>query len=153
MRLLLFLLLNFGALYVGALFMGQSPAENEWYQSLSKAPWTPPGWVFGAAWTTIMICYAVYLSSVVRTDDSLTKKRLILSYALQLFLNVFWNPLFFNWHLTELALFCILSLLAVIVYQLLKLSPHSVYLKLLLLPYALWLGIAVSLNFFVVLMN
>ena len=153
MRLLLFLLLNFGALYLGALFMGQSPAENEWYQSLSKAPWTPPGWVFGAAWTTIMICYAVYLSSVVRTDDSLSKKRLIISYALQLFLNVFWNPLFFNWHRTELALFCILSLLAVIVYQLLKLSPQSVYLKLLLLPYALWLGIAVSLNFFVVLMN
>ncbi|NDH69532.1 MAG: tryptophan-rich sensory protein, partial [Gammaproteobacteria bacterium] len=47
MRLLLFFVLNFGALYVGALLMNGSPATNEWYQQLDKAPWTPPGWFFG----------------------------------------------------------------------------------------------------------
>ena len=36
--------------------------QTEWYLNLNKAHWTPPGWVFGAAWTTIMICFSIYLS-------------------------------------------------------------------------------------------
>jgi hypothetical protein len=47
LRLILFLIINFGALGIGGLLLG-NPATNEWYQSLNKAPWTPPGWVFGA---------------------------------------------------------------------------------------------------------
>lgn len=45
----LFFIINFGALGLGALLMDSSPIENEWYVQLNKAPWTPPGWVFGAA--------------------------------------------------------------------------------------------------------
>ena len=52
----LFLLLNFGALAIGSYFMNNGPQSN-WYLTLNKAPWTPPGWVFGVAWTTIMICF------------------------------------------------------------------------------------------------
>jgi tryptophan-rich sensory protein len=53
---LLFFILNFAALAVGGLFTG-SGVSSEWYQNLDKAPWTPPGWVFGAAWPFIMICF------------------------------------------------------------------------------------------------
>ena len=54
-RLFVFLLINFGALALGGLFTSDG-VISDWYEQLNKAPWTPPGWVFGAAWTTIMVC-------------------------------------------------------------------------------------------------
>jgi tryptophan-rich sensory protein len=27
------------------------------YLNLNKAPWTPAGWVFGAAWTSVMLFF------------------------------------------------------------------------------------------------
>lgn len=59
--------------------MGGSPADNDWYTSLNKAPWTPPGWVFGFAWTTIMILYSIYLSRVFK---SLPNEKLKLAVVL-----------------------------------------------------------------------
>ena len=47
---ILFLIINFGGLAIGNWFMNNGPI-SEWYLNLNKAPWTPPGWVFGVAWT------------------------------------------------------------------------------------------------------
>ena len=41
-RLILFLIINFGALAVGGFFTGKG-ASSDWYSSLAKAPWAPPG--------------------------------------------------------------------------------------------------------------
>ena len=59
LRFILFSIINFSALYLGLLFSGEA---CRWYYNLIRAPWEPPGWVFGAAWTTIMICLAFYMS-------------------------------------------------------------------------------------------
>lgn len=152
-RLLVILALNFGALYIGALFMGGSPADNVWYQSLNKAPWTPPGWVFGAAWTTIMVCYAFYVHHVLSQGESRQRNLVIVSYVIQLFLNVVWNPLFFNWELPWIALIFLFSLFLLVGWQLFRLSTKNAYQKFLIMPYLLWLMIALSLNLFVVLNN
>ena len=47
-RIIIFLVLNFGALGIGGLFTGKG-VPSEWYNELNKAPWSPPGWVFGFA--------------------------------------------------------------------------------------------------------
>ena len=144
------LILNFGALAIGGLLMGGSPASNEWYISLNKAPWTPPGWVFGFAWTFIMICFTFYIYNVINIKKSL--KFTLLLYILQWVLNVLWNPLFFKYHLTILALITILLLFAVLlvmVFQVKTRQKHLFY----ILPYLLWLLIAISLNFYVVAYN
>ena len=57
LRTTIFLIINFTALAFGGLFTSEG-VPSEWYLSLLKAPWTPPGWVFGFAWSIIMICYA-----------------------------------------------------------------------------------------------
>ena len=95
-RLLTFLVLNFGALYIGALLMGGSPAENEWYQSLDKAPWTPPGWMFGVAWTIIMICFSIYMSELSVRYSGKKLQLLTLLFSVQWVFNVSWNLIFFN---------------------------------------------------------
>ena len=61
--LLFFLLINFSALTIGSWLMDNGP-QTDWYKGLNKAPWTPAGWVFGFAWTTIMICFSIYMTAL-----------------------------------------------------------------------------------------
>jgi translocator protein len=152
-RLIVFLGLNFGALYLGALLMGASPADNVWYQSLNKAPWTPPGWVFGAAWTLIMICYSIYMSLIAVQYEGQLQKKLFISYGIHLILNIAWNPLFFQFHLTGLSALVLFALVYVLILIHLSYSRKKTILNLLLAPYLLWLMIASSLNLYVLIMN
>lgn len=148
--LLLFLLLNFGALAIGGSFTADGVA-SDWYQNLNKAPWTPPGWVFGAAWTFLMVCYSMYLAFA---QNQFQNKRLFWGvYLLQWVLNVAWNPLFFKYHWTEVALIDLLALTAVIYFSLLRFIPLRSWKAWLLLPYAIWVVIATSLNAYIVCMN
>ena len=148
--LLLFLVLNFGGLAIGNWFMGDA-VTSPWYTNLNKAPWTPPGWVFGAAWTLIMVCFSVYLSYLFSIRKS---KFVIAVYTLAVLLNVSWNYFFFNQHVTSIALFVITLLLLVIIYFFISFGDDKLSkLKYLLLPYIIWLCIAVSLNGYVVFNN
>jgi benzodiazapine receptor len=104
-RLIIFLALNFAALAIGGLFTSKG-VPSDWYVSIAKAPWTPPGWVFGTAWTTIMICFGVYMAYLWPVIEN--KNILIGLYAVQWILNVGWNPTFFYYHnvLAGLLLIC-----------------------------------------------
>ena len=145
----LFLLINFVGLALGSYLMNSGPT-SDWYMGLSKAPWTPPGWVFGAAWTTIMICFSIYLSKLFVVDET-TKQRFI--YGAQVFLNVIWNYVFFNQHQVLLALVVIVLLTSLIFIYFFKLSNKVPKVKYLLLPYMIWLCIATSLNLYVLIHN
>lgn len=149
-RLLVFLLINFGALALGGLSTTKA-VKGTWYTGLVKAPWTPPGWVFGAAWTLIMICFSVYMAyawSSVR-DRSL----LLTVFIIQWCLNVGWNPVFFNLHYTSLGLVLIAALTVLVLFMLVRFNSDLGLKSTLLLPYTIWLFIATSLNAYVVLKN
>ena len=152
-RLVVFLVLNFGALYLGSLLMGGSPAENEWYQSIKKAPWTPPGWLFGFAWTIIMLAFSVYMWKLAGELKGKQLSALWFMFALQWVLNVVWNPVFFNWHLPVLALFILVLLIATLVFLQINFADAKPVYLLTISPYLLWLGIAFSLNLYVVIKN
>ncbi len=149
-KILLFLILNFLGLAIGGKFTGDG-VPSEWYQSLNKAPWTPPGWVFGAAWTTIMICFSIYLGVLWKaTSNNLL---FIVFFLLALTLNVAWNPIFFHYHEVLLGLIVISVLTLVIAFYLFYYWNDVKYYSLLLLPYLIWLLIATSLNAYVYLNN
>lgn len=139
----LFLILNFGALALGSLLMGSSPIENEWYIQLNKAPWTPPGWAFGIAWTTIMLLFTIYLT--IHEKEKLKDKRFITLFTLQFLSNVLWNPVFFYFHWIFLGMIIILILFISLI-LILHYFESSNWKLLLLLPYLVWLIIAFSLN-------
>lgn len=149
-RVVIFLVLNFAALGIGSLFTGQG-VPSDWYQGLNKAPWTPPGWVFGAAWTTIMICFAIYMAYL--WPQIANKKMLLALFLIQWILNVSWNPLFFHFKLPSLGLLVILSLTLVVGYFLFRHLTTIRWISVLIVPYFLWLLIATSLNAYIVLNN
>lgn len=142
----IFLAINFGGLAIGSFLMNEGPT-SDWYSSLNKAPWTPPGWVFGVAWTTIMICFSIYLAKLFTSE--INKKLIFSIFLIEFILNVSWNYLFFNQHLVFTALIGIVLLTAVIFYFYFNLSKNIGKYKYLLLPYMVWLCIATSLNLYV----
>ena len=147
--LILFLIINFGGLALGSWLMNNSP-NSDWYLNLDKAPWTPPGWVFGAAWTTIMVCFSVYL--VFLFIKNFSKKKLIL-FIIQVLLNVSWNYIFFNQRLVLFALVTITLLTSVIFYLFITYYKEQKRFSFLLLPYMVWLCIATSLNLYILIHN
>lgn len=149
-KIIIFAILNFGALGLGAYFMGEGPSSG-WYQNLNKAPWTPPGWVFGVAWTTIMICFSVYMAEL--WDNSVSINLVITMFAIQWVLNVMWNPSFFKYQQVLLGLI-IITLLTVVVAKLFFSNLSLLgYKSIWLLPYLIWLFIATSLNAYIFIKN
>ena len=147
--LILFLIINFGGLALGSWLMNNGP-NSDWYLNLDKAPCTPPGWVFGAAWTTIMVCFSVYL--VFLFIKNFSKKKLIL-FIIQVLLNVSWNYIFFNQRLVLFALVTITLLTSVIFYLFITYYKEQKRFSFLLLPYMVWLCIATSLNLYILIHN
>ena len=148
-RIIIFIVLNFGALSLGSFLMNNGP-QSLWYQSLIKAPWNPPGWLFGVAWFSIMACFAVYLSWAYPKAN---RKQFLLLFIPQWILNVGWNYVFFNQQLIDLGVI-ILILLTGIVYATLVVFHKTLKTKsLLIVPYCLWLVLACSLNIYIAIHN
>ncbi|MEN8928802.1 MAG: TspO/MBR family protein [Flavobacteriales bacterium] len=149
-RVPIFLVLNFAALGIGAYFTGPG-VESDWFKNLNQAPWNPPGWVFGAAWTFIMFCFAFFMAFCWETAGN--KKRIAILFGIQWILNVSWNPIFFGAQEVLIGLITISSLTFLIGYlffgNLKKLGLKAI----LVAPYLIWLVIATSLNGYVYLYN
>jgi tryptophan-rich sensory protein len=150
LQLLLFFLLNFGALAIGSLFTGKG-VPSDWYANLNKAPWTPPGWVFGAAWTLIMVCFSFYMAYAVGLVEQ--KGLLIGMFILQWILNVSWNPVFFYYHNMLFGLIMISALTVLVAVFLLKFWSVMGTANILIAPYFIWLIIATSLNAYALVQN
>lgn len=149
-RTVIFLLINFGGLAIGALFTSDG-VSSDWYGDLNKAPWTPPGWMFGFAWSLIMLCFSLYMAYL--WDSVAHKKSIVVLYAFQWGLNVAWNPVFYYLREVTAGLIDIMLLTVLIGYLLYNFWPLLRAKSVLLLPYFIWLLIATSLNAYIFLGN
>lgn len=123
---------------------------GEWYENLNRAPWNPPNWVFPVAWSFLYSCIAFV---GFKLADSAEPKVYYL-WLVQLGLNAIWSWLFFGQQMTLIALIDIVFLLAVVcVLTLLLFKTKKCIEGYLMLPYAAWLGLAVSLNAYIVVYN
>jgi tryptophan-rich sensory protein len=146
---IIFFIINFAALGIGSWLMDNGP-KSDWYLKQNQAPWTPPGWVFGVAWTSIMICFSFYMASLVKLVSNVF---VIGWFALQFVLNVSWNYIFFNQHLVSFGFIIILLLTLVVAIFLIKYLPISKAKSWLIAPYFIWLIIASSLNGYILFNN
>jgi tryptophan-rich sensory protein len=146
---IVFLILNFAALGLGTWLMGDG-AQSQWYLDLNKAPWTPPGWVFGAAWTSIMLLFSIYMAFLI---NARTTKKVIILFFVQFLLNISWNLVFFNQQLIAIGLAVITALTLIVAAFFVTYLNDLKWKSLLILPYLIWLGIATSLNLYVFIYN
>jgi translocator protein len=131
-------------------YFGSQFRPGAWYAALDKPPWTPPGWVFGPVWTVLYLFIAITGWLIFTRVGTAAAGAL---WLVQLVLNGLWSWLFFGLQRPLPALVDISLLLAAIVALLVHLAPRQRVAFWLMLPYALWVGYALALNFSIVLRN
>lgn len=145
---IIFILINFIGLAIGGIWTNQG-VSSDWYNNLIQAPWTPPGWVFGAAWTTIGLTFGLATSKFYLEKDH----DMVFFYILTWFLNLMWNPIFFTMKAPLLSLIIITNLSVLIGFMTHEMRVRHGKWVLTMLPYFVWLVIATSLNLFILIMN
>jgi len=120
--------------------------SSDWYRSLDRPSWQPPGAVFGPVWTVLYVLIAVAATLAYR-DVPGPRRRLVLGlFAANLALNLAWTWIFFQAHAPVAAGVEILVLLATIVALIRLLWPHNRAAALALAPYAAWVTFATALT-------
>ena len=70
-----------------------------WYASLKQPSWKPPDWAFGPIWTTIFaLAAAAGVIGWRRAPSRSDREQLLVLFAANGFLNVFWSLLYFRLH-------------------------------------------------------
>lgn len=118
---------------------------NPWFDALIKPAFMPPGWVFGAAWTTLYTMMGLALARVLASGSERRRPALMLFFA-QLALNFAWSPIFFAAHdigLAAIVIFVMLAIAAAATAQFLRIDRVA---GALMLPYLAWLCFAAALT-------
>jgi tryptophan-rich sensory protein len=139
--LVAWLLACFASAALGGLFM-----PDEWYASLRKPSWNPPGWIFGPVWTALYIMMAVAAWLVWREGGFARQRTPLILFVAQLALNAAWTPLFFGSHWLGVSAVEIVLLwltIAATFAAFRKTSPTAAWL---LAPYLAWVSFAAVLN-------
>lgn len=146
--LVIFAVLSLATLGIGGALT--SMGFGSWYDALAKPSFQPPAWVFSPAWTLIFALLAVATWQIAKPGHA----RIALGlYAAQLLLNVGWSLFFFALHdpalaLVDIALLDLVVLGMVVTYFRIRRSAGWM-----LVPYAVWLGLATSINAWIVANN
>ena len=119
---------------------------NPWFDELMKPSFMPPGWVFGAAWTTLYTLMGVALAMILAEPQSDRRQRSLILFFGQLVLNFAWSPIFFAAHditLAKLVIFVMAAIAAAAAGQFWRLRPLA---GALMIPYLAWLIFAAMLT-------
>lgn len=136
------LALCYSAAAFGSVFM-----PGEWYATLQKPSWNPPGWVFGPVWSALYTMMAVAAWRVWQRGGFVAQRKPLALFLGQLLLNAAWTPLFFGLHRPGIALIEIVLLWLAIAATLAAFRPVSRAAAWLLAPYLAWVSFATLLNF------
>ena len=147
-KFVLYLIVTFAGLFLGGLFTNPGTA-SEWYLNLNQAPWIPPGWVFGFAWTLIGITWSVWAAKMV------DKRTIYFEYYYCIWiLNFVWNPIFFVLNDVLFAGLTIAALLVLVADATIATHKECGWRGSIWgIPYVLWLVVANSLNWYVFFAN
>ncbi|MFD8211654.1 TspO/MBR family protein [Streptomyces sp. NPDC059695] len=126
---------------------------SSWYRSLSKPPWQPPPWAFGAVWTPLYASIAFATGRTLALTDGAQRRRLIASIACNLGLNAGWNWLFFRLRSPRAGLIGTLLLDLSNLELICRTARVDAVAARTLLPYAAWSAVATGLNASIVIRN
>lgn len=124
------------------------------FQTVSKPPLSPPGWLFPVVWSVLYILMGI-ASYLVYTTSAPTylKNGALLSYAVQLFFNFMWSIIFFRFEAYLFAFIWLIALLILIIITAVRFYKVKPFAGVLLLPYIAWVAFAGYLNLAIYILN
>ena len=126
---------------------------SEWYNKLKRAPWSPPSKVFGIVWPILYTLMTVSFILVWKDKKCYPYCSSLTIFLIQLAFNLCWTTLFFKFKMPKLALIDLIATLIFTIMAYNTFSKINTLSSILLIPYIIWLFIAFSLNFYIVIMN
>jgi benzodiazapine receptor len=128
--------------------------DKKWYDNLNKAPWNPPNYVFGVVWSILyFILFIFFILMVKSSNKCFPYCKWIGIFFIQLFLNLIWTFIFFKFQNILLALVDLILIICFVLYLFRLSYKINKYYGYLLIPYIIWLFVALSLNIYIYLMN
>ena len=137
-----------GGLLSGILSMGGIKAFN----TLNKPFLSPPGFLFPIVWTILYVLMGIS-SYLIYNESEINSSCCLKIYAINLFINFLWSPIFFGLGLRLFALIWIILLdlvVAYMIYCFYKVNKKAAYLQ---IPYLVWCLFATYLNLAFYLLN
>ena len=124
--------------------------KEPWYSQIILPSFNPPSWVFGPVWTVLYILMSV---AIWRIWINYYDNKILNLYFFHLFFNTIWSVIFFGFHQIGLAL---LDLVLILIFIVLLMKIYYLKDKIsfsLMIPYFLWSGYALVLNFNIFILN
>ena len=124
--------------------------KEPWYSQIILPSFNPPSWVFGPVWTVLYILMSV---AIWRIWINYYDNKILNLYFLHLFFNMILSIIFFGFHQIGLAL---LDLVLILIFIVLLMKIYYLKDKIsfsLMVPYFLWSGYALVLNFNIFILN
>ena len=122
------------------------------FSLLKKPIFAPPGFLFGIVWPILYILMGISSYLIYEENDYHTNCCLKV-YAINLFVNFLWSPIFFGLELRLFAFIWIIILDIIVIYMILcfyKANKKAAYLQ---IPYLIWILFATYLNLSIYLLN
>ena len=130
-----------------------SMSVREWYPTITKPSWNPPGWIFGPVWTALYLAMAVAGWLIWRQRLLQNIGPAMALFGIQLFLTLLWSALFFAMRNPMLAFFEVVLLWVAILLTTIAFWRIRPAAGILFFPYLAWVGFAAMLNFWIWRMN
>lgn len=140
------ILIALGVGGVGALFSPATASTAAWYATLTKPDWTPPNGWFGPIWTVLYLAMASAAWLVWSERYHPRRRYAMSSYAAQLIVNALWAPTFFGARSLGGGLFLIITLWVALAWTVREFAKVRVAAAWALVPYLVWVSIAMALN-------
>lgn len=139
---------------VVAILGGLATEVGAWYKSLQQPPWKPPDWAFGVVWTCIFIASAfAWLEFWHRNPSTDQKMMVIILFLLNGIFNILWSVLYFKLHRPDWSMIEAVFLLASVGAIIVAMMPVSSLSAGLMVPYFVWVMIAMALNWETIRLN
>jgi tryptophan-rich sensory protein len=130
-----------------------------WYADADRAPWSPPNWLFGPAWTVLYTLMSVAAWLVWRERHRVQVGPALGWYVGQLALNSVWTPVFFALYPAMGSAALWLAFAVIVVLDVAVVVTIGLFWRirraaaLLLVPYLAWILFASTLNLYAALAN
>lgn len=115
-------------------------------ETVHQPPLSPPAWIFPVVWGILYILMGISAARVSQRDVSDARSLGLNLFVIQLILNFFWSPIFFNAKAYGVAAYWLALLWFLVFGMILAFGRTDKRASLLQIPYLLWLTFALYLN-------
>ena len=141
-------------LAVGGLSAFITRSDMDVYKRIEQPPLAPPSWVFPVVWSILFFLMGISLYIVwISRARPIEKRNAYIFFALQLFMNFIWSPIFFSLQQYLLAFVVLVILWLFILAMLVSFYRISPIAGILQIPYLIWVTFAGYLNLGIYILN